>query len=122
MLKNHKKVQDRQQHKRRLQHKGAPMEFELSYRSEENHIFIPEWENRDMTTTPDFYYTMEETRDKYYYELEIGATWDDKFGEIIVRKVGIPSDGKEENEWMEELTEEEVQNIIKHIGEVCFNA
>ena len=26
----------------------------------------------------------------------------------------------EENE--EELTEEEVQNIIKHIGEVCFNA
>ena len=50
------------------------MEFELSYRSEENHIFIPEWENRDMTTTPDFYYTMEETRDKYYYELEIGAT------------------------------------------------
>lgn len=98
------------------------MEFELSYRSEENHIFIPEWENRDMTTTPDFYYTMEETRDKYYYELEIGATWDDKFGEIIVRKVGIPSDGKEENEWMEELTEEEVQNIIKHIGEVCFNA
>ena len=71
------------------------MEFELSYRSEENHIFIPEWENRDMTTTPDFYYTMEETRDKYYYELEIGATWDDKFGEIIVRKVGIPADGKE---------------------------
>lgn len=96
------------------------MEFEISYRSEENHIFVPEWENKEIVTTPDFYYTMEETKDKYYYELEIGATWDDKFAEIIVRKVGISEDGKEENEWMEKLTDEEIVKIINHIGAICF--
>lgn len=96
------------------------MEFEICYRSEENHIFVPEWENKEIVTTPDFYYTMEETKDKYYYELEIGATWDDKFGEIIVRKVGIPEDGKEENEWMEKLTDEEIVKIVNHIGAICF--
>lgn len=96
------------------------MEYESSYRNEENHIYIAEWENRDINTTPDYYFTIEETKDKYYYELEIGATWDDKFGEIIVRKVGIPEDGKEENERMEKLTEDEIDIIIEHIGKICF--
>ena len=64
------------------------MEFEISYRSEENHIFVPEWENKEIVTTPDFYYTMEENKDKYYYELEIGVLNTDIYDICCVLRQG----------------------------------
>ena len=92
------------------------MEYELSYRSEENHIFIPEWENREIKKMPEYQYTLEETKDQYYYEIEIGSTWDDNFGELIVRKVK----GSGKDETLEQLTEAEIEAILSYVGTVCF--
>ena len=91
------------------------MTYELDYRNDENHIFIPEWENKDIKNVPDYNYSYEETEDRYYYKIEIGSTWDDNFGELIVRKVSVQDD-----EVCEKMEEYEIEAILAYVGQVCF--
>ena len=91
------------------------MTYELDYRNDENHIFIPEWENKDIKNVPDYNYSYEETEDRYYYETEIGSTWDDNLGELIVRKVSVQDD-----EVCEKMEEYEIEAILAYVVHVCF--
>lgn len=92
------------------------MNYELSYRSEENHIFIPEWENRDIKEMPEYTYFIEEHKDEYYFEIEIGSTWDDKFAEAIVRKVV----GEGDEEKLVQMNEDEIEIILEYLERTCF--
>jgi len=87
------------------------MDYEHSYRSSENHIFLPDWEGLEVVEMPEYYLEIPETKGEYIYEIEVGATWDDMFGELIVRKVSAS-----DQDALFELEEEEIDAIVDAIA------